>query len=215
LPTHVSGTEGYAEEATVLLERWRNISFEAQHNIVLGLLPSVPSRVLDLGSGIGADAAAFARMGHQVVAVEPTKELRLPGIELHKDSVVEWLDDSLPYLSTLCAKNEAFDVIMLTAVWMHLDEAQRRIAMPVVASLLSPAGVMIMSLRHGSVPRGRRMFEVTAAETVQLAELQGLRPVLNVRTESVSIENRMAGVSWTRLAFRRSVAVLGHEPPLI
>jgi hypothetical protein len=47
------------------------------------------------------------------------------------------------------------------------------------------------------------MFEVTAAETVQLAELQGLRPVLNVHTESVSIENRMAGVYWTRLAFRR------------
>lgn len=203
MPTHVSGTEGYAEEATVLLERWRNISFEAQHHIVLDLLPSVPSRVLDLGSGIGADAAAFAEMGHHVVAVEPTKELRLPGIELHKDSAVEWLDDSLPELSILRARNETFNVIMLTAVWMHLDEVQRRIAMPTVASLLNTTGIMIMSLRHGPVPKGRRMFEVTASETVQLAALQGLLPVLNVRTESVSIENRMAGVSWTRLAFQR------------
>lgn len=154
MPSHVSRTEGYAEEAKLLLERWRDLSFETQHKAVLGLLPSVPSRVLDVGSGIGNDAAALARMGHHVVAVEPTKELRLPGIALHRDSVVEWLDDNLPNLSILRKRNETFDVIMLTAVWMHLDEVQRRIAMRTVAALLSTTGVMIMSLRHGPFPRG-------------------------------------------------------------
>jgi 2-polyprenyl-3-methyl-5-hydroxy-6-metoxy-1,4-benzoquinol methylase len=203
MSTRISGTEGYAEEARFLVERWKNISFESQHKIVLDLIPSVQSKVLDIGSGIGIDAAAFAAMGHQVVAVEPTKELRIPGIELHKDSAIEWLDDSLPDLAVLRVRNEAFDVIMLTAVWMHLDEEQRCRAMSVVASMLSATGVMIMSLRHGPVPSGRRMFEVTAAETIQLAALQGLQQVLNARTQSVSIENRMAGVSWTRLAFRK------------
>jgi 2-polyprenyl-3-methyl-5-hydroxy-6-metoxy-1,4-benzoquinol methylase len=203
MSTRISGTEGYAEEARFLVERWKNISFESQHKIVLDLIPSVQSKVLDIGSGIGIDAAAFAAMGHQVVAVEPTKELRIPGIELHKGSAIEWLDDSLPDLAVLRVRNEAFDVIMLTAVWMHLDEEQRCRAMSVVASMLSATGVMIMSLRHGPVPSGRRMFEVTAAETIQLAALQGLQQVLNARTQSVSIENRMAGVSWTRLAFRK------------
>lgn len=203
MSVRIRGTEGYAEEAKILLERWQNISFEDQHKIIFDHLPTVPSRILDLGSGIGNDAAAFAAMGHQVVAVEPTKELRIPGIELHGEYAIEWLDDSLPDLSVLCARNETFDVIMLTAVWMHLDEEQRRRAMPAVVSLLNATGVMIMSLRHGPVPSGRRMFEVTAAETIQLAALQGLQPVLNVCTQSVSIENRMAGVSWTRLAFRR------------
>jgi 2-polyprenyl-3-methyl-5-hydroxy-6-metoxy-1,4-benzoquinol methylase len=203
MSTRISGTEGYAEEARFLVERWKNISFESQHKIVLDLIPSVQSKVLDIGSGIGIDAAAFAAMGHQVVAVEPTKELRIPGIELHKDSAIEWLDDSLPDLAVLRVRNEAFDVIMLTAVWMHLDEEQRCRAMSVVASMLSATGVMIMSLRHGPVPSGRRMFEVTAAETIQLAARQVLQQVLNARTQSVSIENRMAGVSWTRLAFRK------------
>lgn len=55
------------------------------------------------------------------------------------------------------------------------------------------------------------MFDVIAADTIRLAALQGLRPVLNVCTESVSLENRMAGVSWTRLAFRRLMAVLGQQ----
>jgi SAM-dependent methyltransferase len=201
--SRISGTEGYAEDAKFLVERWRNLSFEDRHKIVFDLLPSARSRILDIGSGIGIDAAAFAAMGHQVVAVEPTKELRIAGIELHREYVVEWLDDSLPELSVLRVRNETFDVIMLTAVWMHLDEEQRCKAMPIVASLLSVTGILIMSLRHGPVPCGRRMFEVTAAETVQLAAQQGLQPVLNVQTQSVSIENRVAGVSWTRLAFRR------------
>lgn len=203
MSAQVSGTEGYAEEAKLLIERWRSISFEDQHEIVFSLLPPAPSLVLDIGSGIGIDAAAFAAMGHQVVAVEPTKELRIPGIEMHRTYAVEWLDDSLPNLSVLRSRYQKFDVIMLTAVWMHLDEELRQKAMPIVASLLSKTGVMIMSLRHGPVPSGRRMFEVTAEETVQLARSHGLQPVLNVRTQSVSTENRMAGVTWTRLAFRR------------
>jgi len=132
-----------------------------------------------------------------------TEELRTPGIELHMEYDIEWLDDSLPDLSILRARKEAFDVIMLTAVWMHLDEVQRCRAMPVIASLLSATGIIIMSLRHGPVPNGRRMFEVTEAETIELAALQGLQLVLNIRTQSVSVENRIADVNWTRLAFRR------------
>ena len=34
-----------------------------------------------------------------------------------------------------------------------------------VAGLLRPGGLMTLLLRHGPVPQGRRMFEVSAAET--------------------------------------------------
>jgi hypothetical protein len=71
-----------------------------------------------------------------------------------------------------------------------------------VASLLAPGGVMVLSLRHGPVPAGRRMFAVSGEETVELARQQGLRPVLNTQTESLQPGNRAAGVTWTRLAFR-------------
>jgi hypothetical protein len=33
------------------------------------------------------------------------------------------LDDSLPYLARLVQRDERFDVVMLTAVWMHLNAA--------------------------------------------------------------------------------------------
>lgn len=199
----VSGTEGYAENAQSFVEQWRNISFAEQHEPVLHLIPQVPSRILDVGSGVGTDAAAFAALGHTVVAVEPVDELRVAGIALHPSSRVEWIDDSLPDLAILLSRNETFDVVMLTAVWMHLDEAQRRRAMPNVTSLVSESGILIMSLRHGPVPQGRRMFAVSAEETIQLARTQGLQPVLNLRTESVQQVNRNMGVTWTRLAFKK------------
>ena len=91
---------------------------------------------------------------------------------------------------------------MLSAVWMHLDEAERGIGMPRLASLLAPRGVMVLSLRHGPVPVGRRMFPVSGDETIDLARQHGPRAVLNVQTESLQPLNRAAGVTWTRLAFR-------------
>jgi protein-L-isoaspartate O-methyltransferase len=86
----VSGTEGYAEEAEALIKQYKEISrvkaaahlrqesvsFADVHEQVLHLIPTVPGRVLDIGSGTGRDAAAFAAMGHHVIAVEPTGELR-------------------------------------------------------------------------------------------------------------------------------------------
>ena len=45
------------------------------------------------------------------------------------------------------------------------------------------------------------MYDVSAEETIRLALAQGLLPVLNVRTQSVQPGNRLAGVTWTRLAF--------------
>lgn len=201
MSVRVSGTEGYAEAARELLENWKNILFAEHHQSVLHLIPNAPASILDIGSGIGADAAAFAAMGHRVVAVEPTDELRIPGMSLHPSPRIEWLDDSLPELALLLTRGQTFDVVMLTAVWMHLDGQQRRYAMPKVASLLREGGVMIMSLRHGPVPQGRRMFDVSAEETVQLAQAQGLYPVLNMRTKSTQVQNQLAGVTWTRLAF--------------
>ena len=62
---------------------------------------------------------------------------------------------------------------------------------------------MIMTLRHGPVPRGRRMFEVSADETVELAAMHRLHPVLNLLAESNHRHNRAAGVNWTKLAFIR------------
>ena len=204
----VSGTEGYAEEAEELFKLYESIPAADAHRAALHLIPTAPGSILDIGSGTGRDAAWFAAMGHRVVAVEPTGAMRLPAMALHPSPLIEWLDDSLPDLALLRARDERFDVVLLSAVWMHLDAQQRRQAMPNLAALVRAGGVMIMKVRHGPLPAGRRMFEVLPEETIELARTQGLHPVLNVRTESSQEANRRAGVTWTNLAF-----VKGKQSP--
>lgn len=199
--TNGSSTAGYAAEAEALISQYESIAFSEIHAAILPLLPAAPSHVLDIGAGTGRDAAGFAALGHRVTAVEPTAELRRQAAVLHPSPLIDWLDDGLPDLAALSGRGEAFDVVMLTAVWMHLDEAERRRAMPRLAALLRAGGLMALSLRHGPVPEGRRMFDVSASETIDLAREHGLRCVL-CRTDEDAQLGR-PGVTWDRVAFVR------------
>ena len=198
----ISGTENYADEAPELLKRYESISFADAQVSVLQLITPAPGRALDIGAGTGRDAAGLVALGYSVVAVEPTEELRRGAMLLHPSPMIEWLDDGLPDLAAVRARKEEFDLIMLTAVWMHLDEAQRQRAMPNVSALVRNGGIVIMSLRHGPIPPGRRMFEVSAEETRALARRWNLFCTLN---QEVEASLRQPGVSWTRLGFRKDI----------
>ncbi|MBP2300579.1 class I SAM-dependent methyltransferase [Azospirillum picis] len=196
----IEGTQGYGNDAPALAEQYESITFGDVHHEVMHLFPSPPARILDVGAGSGRDAAALTVIGHRVVAVEPTDALRREGMRLHGDKPIEWIDDHLPDLAQLHHRKERFDLILLTAVWMHLDSEERRTAMRSLAGLLNPHGRISMSLRHGPVPQGRRMFEVSAAETIELAGLHGLSEV------HVAKRNDMLGrsdIHWTFVVLER------------
>ena len=197
----VSGTEGYSREADVLAVQYESISFADTHGAYLHLIPGSPSRVLDIGAGTGRDAAALAEKGHQVVAAEPTPEMRAHAMRLHPSPRIEWTDDALPDLAGLTGRGARFDLVMMTAVWMHLDLEQRQLAMPNVARVMRPGATLIMSLRHGPVPQGRRMFAVTGDETIRLAASAGLSPIMQLDNQPGGFGRR--DVSWTKLAFRK------------
>jgi hypothetical protein len=108
-PVRVSGTEGYAEEAEAQAKHFDGIPFADLHRHVLRLIPTVPGRALDIGSRTGRDAAAFAAMGHAVVAIEPTTELRMKAAALHPSPRIERLDDSLPNLTCLTERGRQLD----------------------------------------------------------------------------------------------------------
>ena len=170
-----AGTAGYGSRATELAAQYESITFEAVHRDVIHLFPQHDADVLDIGAGSGRDAAALAARGHRVVAIEPTLELRQEGKRLHPLPNLEWVDDHLPLLQVMRSSARRFDLILLTAVWMHLDEAERKAAMSAVAELVRAGGVIVMSLRHGPVPEGRQMFDVSADETIALGQQAGLQ----------------------------------------
>ena len=195
----VPGTAGYAGSADDLVERYESLSFEDLYRPVMDLLPQ-QGRALDIGAGTGRDAAVLAARGLQVRAVEPTLELRTHGQRLHPHPNIVWTDDSLPDLAQVHAGGERFDFILMTAVWMHLDEGERRRALPGIAGLLAPGGRVLMTIRKGPVPPGRRMFEVPIDPLVADARGNGL--ALLRRHEFADMLGRR-DVNWTMLAFER------------
>jgi len=195
----VPGTAGYAESADDLVAPYESIVFEDLYQPFLDLFPE-GGRALDVGAGTGRDAAALAARGFRVRAVEPTAELRMHAQRLHPEPNIVWTEDALPDLARVHAAAERFDLILMTAVWMHLDEEERARALPQVAGLLAPGGRIFMTVRKGPVPPGRRMFAVPIDPLVAdagAADLAFLRrsdfPDLRGRTE----------VSWTALAFEK------------
>ena len=196
--TRPPGSAGYGETADALVRQYESLTFADVHRDLLPLLPGPPARMLDIGAGTGRDAAALAALGHAVTAVEPTPELRAAAQRLHSGAAIRWIDDALPDLARVRALGERFDLVLLSAVWMHLDDSERQAAMTAVAALLAPGGVMSLSLRHGPVPAGRRMFEVTTDETRALAEAAGLR-TLHDSTAAALLNG--PEVWWSRLVF--------------
>jgi 2-polyprenyl-3-methyl-5-hydroxy-6-metoxy-1,4-benzoquinol methylase len=195
----IPGTEGYGEQADSLVDSYESVVFQDLYGPLLELLPD-GGRAMDVGTGTGRDAAAMARLGFQVHAVEPTAELRAHAQRLHPDSNIVWIDDSLPDLARVHAGPVRFDLILMTAVWMHLDEAERTRALPRIAELLAPGGRIFMTVRKGPVPAGRRMFEVPIDPLVSQAQATGLS--LLQRYEFADMLGRR-DVSWTMLAFEK------------
>lgn len=194
-----ASTAGYSETADTLIPQYESLSFEQVHGAILSWYPSPPCEVLDIGAGTGRDAAALARMGHRVTAVEPTAALRDYGEQAHAGLGVTWIDDSLPQLPLLRSRGLRFDLILLTAVWMHLDAGERREGMAALAGLIAPGGRISFSLRHGPVPEGRRMFDVTAAALAAEAQPHGLASVCVAETSGLF---GRPDVSWTRVVLQ-------------
>jgi SAM-dependent methyltransferase len=195
----IASTAAYSEKAEALAQQYESVSFEDVHGDVLALLPQPPARALDVGAGTGRDAAALVARGYHVTAVEPTAEFRAIGQRLHANAAIDWIDDGLPHLATV---RGTFDLILLSAVWMHLDIPQRQQAMERVTGMLRDNGVMVLSLRHGPIPPGRSLFEVTAAETIALAEANSLQKLYSGERPG---QFGQPGVWWDRLAFRRPI----------
>jgi len=200
----IESNQGYEEEAEKLLAHYESLSFTDAHQHVLDHFPEHPATIADIGSGTGRDAAYLAGQGHRVVAVEPTNGLREGARKLHPSNQIEWIDDGLPNLAKIITRALEFDLVLIAAVWMHLDEYERQRAMPVVTSLLKKGGKLIMNVRHGPVPKGRRMYEIPDNEILELAKACGLAIIHKVNSGSIFKRNRDNGVTWSHFVFRKS-----------
>jgi 2-polyprenyl-3-methyl-5-hydroxy-6-metoxy-1,4-benzoquinol methylase len=198
------GLDRYTSDASDLIGRFEAVSPAQLYNPVADLLPLPRSRLVDIGAGTGRDAAWLAGMGHEVVAVEPVRELREAAMILHGGKGIEWLDDRLPLLAALRNRRQRFDRVLLSAVWHHLDREDHLVAMRTLADLTLPGGLVIMSLRHDPGHPTRPASSTNVEDTIGAAQKTGFILIRQQPAESAQILNRRAGVHWTWLALALS-----------
>ncbi|MCC5870536.1 MAG: methyltransferase domain-containing protein [Gammaproteobacteria bacterium] len=169
------------------------MNFETAHAAVLEWLPKAPGLVLDVGAGSGRDARWFAACGHEVFAVEPAAGLRDLAEGAGRNPRIHWIDDRLPELTHIGRATTAWDLIWLSAVWMHLPPADRSRAFRKLSNRLRPGGRLIITLRHGSFEDGRVAHPVSIEELLRLASEHGLICRFTGRADDVQ---RRPSVSW-------------------
>lgn len=200
-----SGSEGavafYDRYAEDLVDAYEALPFEDAHSELAAWLIKNPKlRILDIGAGSGRDAAWMAAKGHVVTAIEPSDRMRDLARQLHRDVPVQWAKDNLPQLETLNPAKDRFDVILLSAVWMHVEPTDRREALERLSTLLAPDGRIFMTLRFGSSDRRRPMHEQSVQDLRTLARQNGL--VLEDKGEMPDLLGRQ-GVSWRTVQMMR------------
>ena len=180
-----------------LFDQYNAISAEQVHACWLHLLNSNAGNVCDIGAGAGRDADWLQSLGWTVLAVKPSSRLR----ELAQSSCsgeIEWVDDSLPELLYTMRRNELFDLVLISAVWMHLNRQQREAAMVSVRKLLKPSGLLVISLRFGP-DDGREFYRVNFAELNASASSHGLMCVFEQWQEDAYGRK---DVSWHTACFK-------------
>jgi hypothetical protein len=122
--------------------------------------------------------------------------LRALGQEFTGDDVT-WLDDSLPQLEKV--KDKTFDIILVSAVWMHLSSQEQSQSLQTIRSLLSDNAYLIVTLRHGYFSDARTAFEMDSNRTIDEAKQLGLSLILSVyEGDKLNRDN----VSWHTLCFK-------------
>ena len=189
----------YDANADAAAAQYEGVPPERLHDWLADLLPAAPAAALDVGAGSGRDAAWLSARGYDVVAIEPSTRMRMIARERHTEPAIRWLADSLPALRRTLRTGLAFDVILLSAVWMHVAPSDRVRAFRKLVNLLKPGGVIALSLRHGPAEAARAMHPVSADEIRRL-----------VRDHGALVERCVTGddhlgrpdVRWTRMAVR-------------
>jgi len=196
----MKSTHFYDKHADLLVSQYNAIDSAAAHSHwAQGHLPVKPGLACDLGAGSGRDANWLAAKGWDVVAVEPSAEMRERAMPASHANIT-WLDDALPNLKKLRALGHRFDLILLSAVWMHLVPSSRERAFRILSELLKPSGVLVITLRHVSDEQEnaqRGFHSVPAEEVLGYARSRAVALTGRINVPDQSRKH----VSWETLVF--------------
>lgn len=195
----------YNSRVGELAAKYESVSFEDVHpGLCVHLEALCSSReetrcALDVGAGSGRDAGWLARHGFDVVAVEPAQEFVAEGRRRHGEAEIRWVQDSLPDLTRTIRLGMSFDLILVSAVWMHVAPEDRARVFRKLVSLMKPGGLLVISLRKGPHHIADSIYPVSSLELEKLSIQRGLVVVSKERTPD---RLHRADVEWETVILR-------------
>lgn len=193
----------YDTHAARVAEQYEKLSFADIHDWLIYRLPTnTGALVLDVGTGSGRDAAWLSERGYDVVAVEPSEAMRDEARRRHPDPRIRWVNDRLPDLTSIHRLGAAFDVILVSAVWMHVPPSERARCFRKLITMLKPGGLLAVTLRLGDPDSERGIHSVNVEELHRLAREHGT--YVEYSDTSPDALGR-PNVSWAELAIRLPV----------
>ncbi|MGZ9899291.1 class I SAM-dependent methyltransferase [Shewanella gaetbuli] len=183
----------YTENVSELSVQYNSQQFEDVHQSWQNYWPTDNKLVLDVGAGTGRDAKWFAQQGCEVYALEPNTEMRKAGALYTQADKVIWLKDTLPELTNILALGLRFDVILVSAVWMHLAPSYRERAFRKLSNLLAANGKLVITLRHGKFTDSRVSYPVSITELEGYSHCYGLQVI---HTQQADDNLNRQQVSW-------------------
>ena len=188
----------YEEHAREVAATYEAVDAEDMLYWLQDFLPAKGGRILDVGAGSGRDAAWLADQGFQVVAVEPSPAMRVEASKHHRSLNIQWEDERLPDMPKASSQGP-YDLILLSAVWMHVAQVQRKRAFRKLINLLAADGTLAITLRQGPEISERGIHEVTVEELENLSHDHGAAVVYHDKCE-----DRLGreDIRWSRIAIR-------------
>jgi hypothetical protein len=136
-------------------------------------------------------------IAYDVTAVEPAQMLRQLG-ENYCGGRVKWLSDSLPRLISIL--DNTFDLVLVSAVWMHLTESQQLASLSRINSVISDGGILVITLRHGVFDDIRTSEMIDVDITLLNAQKLGFTCILNQRQND---KLNRSDVAWQTLVLTK------------
>ena len=200
--TNITFYDSNAEDCS---RQYNSLSFEDVHGNWAEFIP-LKGTALDIGCGSGRDASALANRGLNVIGVDPSNKLLEIARTNFATPSIEWIKDSLPLLEQVNKLDIKFNLILLSAVWMHIPVADRELSFQNLANLLKTNGTLIITLRHGESPDKRIMYPVIKEEITILAKQVGLS-LCRLNAPKQEDKLKRDSVHWETIVLRLEDAV--------
>jgi len=165
------------------------------------------SNLLEIGCGNGRDAIFFSKMGHNVIALDPSKEAITLCRELHGESTVKFKEATLPeYVKFI---GEKFDAIYSRFCFHAMTEAEEIENIKVAYEILNPKGRIYIECRSINDPLSKKGEVISPTERIY-----GHYRRFIIMDE---LETRLIHAGFVIISKEESdnLAVLGDENPVV